>query len=236
MDQQVDLNVPIYGVIDLPFGGIEIWITQSLVFTWIIGGILILFAIIVRIKSKNFKAVPKGLQNVVELAIDTFSNFAISTTGEKLSWLSGWFFSVFVFVFFVNISGIFGVRAPTADWPLPFALALTTFVLIQAVGIRYQGMKYIKGFFAPNFLFFPINLLGELARPISLSFRLFGNVLGGLILLTLLYGLAPMIAQILLPWALHAYFDLISGALQAFIFTVLSLSYLAAVATVEAEA
>ena len=234
MEQQIDVNVPIYGVIEL--GGIDIWITQSLVATWVLGGILILFAIFVRIKSRNFKEVPKGLQNVIELAVDTFSNFAIGTTGEKLSWLSGWFFSVFTFVFFVNISGLFGVRAPTADWPLPFALALTTFILIQFVGMRYQGMKYIKSFFSPNFLFFPINLLGELARPISLSFRLFGNVLGGFILLTLLYGLAPIIAQVLLPWALHSYFDLISGALQAFIFTVLSLSYLAAVATVEPEA
>ena len=140
--REINVNVPIYGIVEL--GGIEIWITQSLVAIWVIGFILIAFAIFVRIKLKNFKEVPKGLQNVIELAIDTFSNFSVGTTGEKLSWLSGWFFSVFLFVFFANIVGLVGVRAPTADWPLPFALALTTFVLIQAVGIKYQGMGYAK--------------------------------------------------------------------------------------------
>ena len=242
MEQEVNLDIPVYGSIEI--GGIQILITQSLVSTWVVGFILILFAVYIRIKLKNFKEVPKGIQNVIELAVDAFSNFATGTTGEKLSWISGWFFSIFVFVFFANIVGIFGVRTPTADWPLPFALALTTFVLIQVVGMKYQGSAYIKGFLAPNFkfnigsilatlLFLPINLLGELARPVSLSFRLFGNVLGGLILLTLLYSIAPVVIQLLLPWALHAYFDLISGALQAFIFTVLSLSYIAAVSTLE---
>ena len=81
----------------------------------------------------------------------------------------------------------------------------------------------------------PLNLIGELARPISLSFRLFGNILAGLILLAVVYNVAPIWMQFVLPAALHGYFDLAIGFLQAYIFCALSLAFIGGAAGLEQE-
>jgi F-type H+-transporting ATPase subunit a len=109
---------------------------------------------------------------------------------------------------------------------MTFPLAFSSFILFQYAGIRHRPKAYLRGIFLePVFVFAPLNVIGELARPISLSFRLFGNVLGGMILLSLLYGIAPIVTRFILPVPLHMYFDLAAGALQAVIFTVLSLVF-----------
>ena len=220
----MNLNVDNLGVIEI--GGIEIWITETLVNTWIIMFILILLAIIIRIKLKNFKVVPRGFQNAVEAVIEMFDNFLTDTLGEKLSYIGPWFFMVFIFLLASCIISIVGLRAPSADWVTTFALALATFVLMVVMGIRHNKGTYIKSLFEPNFVFFPIKILGELAKPISLSFRLFGNMLSGTIILTLYYGLTPLLVQIGIPAILHAFFDVFFGALQAYIFVIISLMYI----------
>jgi F-type H+-transporting ATPase subunit a len=218
-------DVPIHGIVSI--GPIDLWITSTMVVTWVIMAVLITLAIVVRIKLKNFSDKPKGFQNVIEMAVEAFDRLAKSSLGPRVNWLGGWFFTLFVFLVFSNIIGIIpGMRPPTGDWPLPFALALTSFFLIQFSGIRYRGWNYFKEtYLSPHWLFFPINVLGEFSRPISLSFRLFGNILGGLILITLLYVLTPLPTRFLIPVPLHFFFDLAFGALQAFIFTILSLTY-----------
>ena len=220
-----DVDVPIHGVVNI--FGIDLWITNTMVTSWVISGILLLFAIVVRIKLKNFKDKPTGFQNVVEMMVGAFDNFMQSSGTPKVQWLGGWFFTLFAFLIISNIFGILPAqRPPTADWPLPFALALTSFFFIQFAGFRYNGYKYFKGtYLSPHWLFLPINILGEFSRPISLSFRLFGNILGGLILVSLLYGLAPVFVRFAVPVPLHLIFDLAFGALQAFIFTILSLTF-----------
>jgi F-type H+-transporting ATPase subunit a len=168
--------------------------------------------------------------------VETLINFVKGTAGEKLEGLGNWFFMVFLFVLVSNLSGLLTLRPPTADWPTPFAFALVTFCLIQYYGIKYQKGKYIKSFFEPVFFLFPLNIIGELARPISLSFRMFGNILGGMILLSLLYTLVPWYFTLVVPAALHAYFDVVGGALQTYIFCVLSLAFIGAVSVSEGEA
>jgi len=221
----INFDINTYWVVNI--GPIELWITDTLI---VMGGImliLIAFAIVVRIKLRKFQEIPTGFQNFVEFCVETFEGFVETNAGAKLSWVGGWFFTVFAFLLLSNMSGIFSfIRPPTADWSVPLALALITVVLMQAVGIWYRGKDYLKGFLKPMFLFLPMNILSEISRPISLSFRLFGNVLGGMILVSLVYALAPMVLALFLPVILHAYFDIISGALQAFVFTVLSLACL----------
>jgi len=190
-------------------------------------GFLIAFAVIVRIKLRNFKEIPKGFQNVVEALVEMFDNYLQTTVGDKLMFLGNWFFTVFAFVLVSNISGIIpGIRPPTADWSLTLALAIVTFVLIHVMGVKYRKGEYVKSLFQPMFLFFPINVIGELARPISISFRLFGNMLAGLIMMSLLYAMAPLLVRFVFPAALHAYFDLFAGILQTYIFVTLSLSFI----------
>ena len=221
------INIKVYKV--FPIGGIEVWITDTVISTWIIMGLLIAFAIIVRIKIKSFKDVPTGFQNVVEALVEVFENYLRTTVGERLMFLGNWFFTVFIFVLLSNVGGVFpGLRPPTADWSMTIALALVTFVLIHVMAAKYRKMDHLKGLFEPIFIFFPINVIGELARPISISFRLFGNMLGGLILMTLVYSMVPIFIKFGIPAALHVYFDLFAGVLQTYIFVTLSLSFIAA--------
>ena len=228
------MNFNIRNLWGVEIGGTTFWITQTVLNTWIIMGLLIIFAVIVRIKMSKFEEIPTTkFQNIIEALIELFDGFVRQTAGEKLLYLGNWFFMVFSFVLISNLSGMVGFRPPTADWATTFAFALATFTLIQAMGIKYRGFKYIKRFFEPSPVFFPLNLIGELARPISLSFRLFGNVLAGMILLSLLYNLAPIYVRFVIPAALHAYFDLFSGALQTYIFCVLGLTFIGAAATAD---
>jgi len=231
------MNFDVRNLAVVNIGPLEIVITESIVAAWVIMALLIVFAVVVRIKLTKFKDVPTGFQNVIELAIESFEGLVNRSAGPKLAWIGGWFFTVFSFLLVSNLSGLLlFVRPPTADWPIPLGLAIITFLLIQFVGTWYRGWDYVKSLFEPVFLFFPVNVLGELSRPIALSFRLFGNVLGGMILVSLVYGLAPMIVALVLPAVLHLYFDVFAGALQAFIFTVLSLTYLGVASTHSNEA
>lgn len=218
------LNIDNYWVIEIL--GNEIWITETILNTWIIMAILIALAIIARIKLSSFKEIPTGFQNVIESVVEIFDNFVTKNMGKKLSYVGSWFFMVFIFVFSSSLFSTFGLRAPTADFATTFGLAMATFVMMIVLGLRHRKGKYLKSLLEPHFVFFPINLIGELAKPVSLSFRLFGNVLSGTIILTLWYALTPMLLQIGIPAALHTFFDVIIGFLQTYIFVIMSLMYI----------
>jgi len=221
-------------------GGQEVWITTTLVNVWIIMAALISIAIIARViinkRLQSPMKAPTGLQNVVELAIDTFDRFVRNSAGEKFAFLGNWFFAVFALILLSNWSGLVGLRNPTADWALTGMLGIATFFLIHIMGIRYKGLRYIKELFepfipigpikVPNIPFGALNIIGECARPISLSFRLFGNLLAGLILIEVFYGLAGLPWALGVPIILHGFFDVVIGGLQSFVFTVLSLSFI----------
>ena len=224
----MDFNIRVFTIIDV-FGQ-PLWLTESIVNTWIIMAVLITFAVVARIMLRTYTTgAPTGIQNVVETIVEAFDKFARGAAGDKLYFLGGWFFAVFMFALFSNLSGLIPLfRPPTADWSVAFALAMATFLIIQVMAFKYRGAEYFLTMLLKPIpiIFFPMNLIGELARPISLSFRLFGNILAGTILLGLFYGLTPAFVHYVIPAALHLYFDLAMGALQAFIFTVLSLSFI----------
>jgi len=225
----VDFSIEVYGYIPLTSEHV-ILISETTVATWVIMAAMLIFAVVVRIKSRKWVATgkPTGLQNLVELLVDTFQGFFRGSASAKIDYLAPWFFTLLVFLMLSNLIGVIGftgLRNPTADWSVTFPLALTTFVLIQYVGLRYRPRAYIKGLMQPVFLFFPINVIGEFSKAISLSFRLYGNILAGLILMSLLYTLAPLAIRLIAPVPLHMYFDIAAGALQAFIFTVLSMTF-----------
>jgi len=226
----LDFNIKNLWAVEV-FGG-QFWITQTILNTWILMALMISFAVFIRIKLVKFTEVPaSGLQNIIELMIESFDNFVRGSAGDKRVYLGGWFFMVFSFVLISNLSGALGFRPPTADWATTFSFAIVTFMLIQVMGVKYRGMEYIKSFLVPHWVFLPLNLIGELARPISLSFRLFGNILGGMILITLVYNMAPMYVRFVIPSFLHFYFDIFIGALQTYVFCVLSMTFIGVAAT-----
>lgn len=222
----MDFNVRNFAAFEL--FGMEVWLTQSMVNMWIVMAVLIVFAVIVRIKIKYTDS-PKGFQNIVEMMVEAFDRFVRTAAGDRLAFLGNWYFMVFSFVLLSNVGGIF-FRPPTADWAVTFPLAFVSFLLIQAMAFKYNTKEHLKSLVTPSFIFLPLNIIGEIAKPVSLSFRLFGNILAGMILMGLLYNMAPWFVRIGVPVPLHAYFDLAMGALQAYIFTVLGLSFIGAAA------
>ena len=128
-----------------------------------------------------------------------------------------------------NISGLVGLRPPTADYGTTFALALITFFMIRICKVKHQSAKQIwEGVCSPLPpwlpIWAPINVISEIAIPISLSLRLFANVLSGTVIMALVYGLLGGIA-VVWPAALHVYFDLFSGAIQTYVFCMLTMTY-----------
>ncbi len=202
--------------------GNEVLITQTVTTTWFIMGLLTLVSIIL---TKGLALVPGKKQVVAEVIVDGIYNLTSTTMGKKFEKFAPYIGTLMLYIGFANISGLFGLRPPTADLNTTLALALMTFVLIHAVGVKSKGVGgYLKGFLEPMPFLLPLNILGELANPISLSFRLFGNIVGGLIIMTLVYtGLGKF--AVLVPAALHAYFDLFAGLLQSFIFAMLTMVF-----------
>lgn len=208
------------------FLGTDFRITYTIMNTWIIMAILILFAIIVRIKLSKFKAVPEsGFQNFVETIVDSMENFVKSNMGEKYAYFGNWFFGIFVFILFANLFGLLGFRAPTADLATTACMGFSTFFLIHFMGIIKGKGKYFKSYLEPVPFLLPMNIISELATPVSLSFRLFGNILGGTIIMGLVYTL-PAYFKVGIPAVLHVYFDVFAGCLQTFIFVMLSMAFI----------
>lgn len=206
--------------------GHEVWITQTVVTTWFIMLVLILIALILRIKMKNYKLKPEGSQNVVEFAIEMMDDFVKSAMTEKYAYFGNWFFGVFVFILVSNLSGLLGFRAPTADLCTTAAIGFTTFFLIHFMGIKKGKGGYFKGYFEPIPVMFPMNIISELATPISLSFRLFGNILGGSIIMGMIYLALPVYASVGIPAVAHVYFDVFAGCIQTVIFVMLSMTFI----------
>lgn len=224
VEEQSFMNNTLY---EIPFFGMKIGITETIQNTWILMGALVFLALLVRLRLKKFQAIPSGIQNFIEFVVESFTSFTKSTMGAHNRKFAAFYMSMFLFIMVANLSGLLALRPPTADIATTFALSLTTFFMIHFFGIKTQGLgNYLKGFFKPMFLLFPINLIGELAIPVSLAFRLFGNILGGAIIMALVYSIPFWPIQALgLPAVLHTYFDVFAGLIQAFIFVMLSMTF-----------
>lgn len=184
---------------------------------------------------------PKGILLYAIMYVEAMLSITVPVMGEKYGRkMAAYIGSVFIYILISNWSGLLGFNAPTANYSVTLALALITWVAVQVVQIKENGVSgYVKGFFEP-FAFFVIpNIFGTIAPLISLSLRLFGNVLSGTIIMTLLYsftgwvsGLIPVVGQFnfvgvfIAPW-IHLYFDLFSGFLQAFLFVSLTTIFIA---------
>lgn len=220
----LDVEARVYGHIKV--AGLDIWITQTVVTTWIFMAVILIAALILRSKIKNYKDKPEGSQNVVELIIESMTSFVITAMGEKNVKFANWFFGVFVFVLMSNLSGLLGFRAPTADLCTTLAIAMATFFLIHFMGIKTGKGSYFKGYLEPFPIMLPMNIISELAKPVSLSFRLFGNILGGMIIMGLLYALTPIWLRFGIPAVLHIYFDAFASCIQTVIICMLSMIFI----------
>lgn len=224
-----NIDFMIHGIFSVNFFGQKVWITTSHACILIIMAIMVIFAVIANRKLKKVKEVPDGFQNIIELIVEMLDKMVESTMGKWAPKFVNYISTIFIFILMSNISGLFGLRPPTADYGTTLALAIITFFMIWINKFRHQKLKTIWSDMCsplPPWLpiWLPINLVSELAVPVSLSLRLFANVLSGTVIMALVYGLLRVIA-LAWPAALHVYFDLFSGAIQTYVFCMLTMTY-----------
>ncbi len=224
---QNEVSFGVNGFLRYRFLGQEVWLTTTHISLLIVMLVLIVFALIANraIRKADPEKAPGAFLNVIELLVETVDNLTKTNMGAKHGLkFSNYIGTLFAFVLLANISGLFGLRPPTADYGVTLGLALITFVLIHYNGFKYQKMAHITNLFKPVLLT-PINIIGEIATPLSMSLRLFGNVVSGTVMMGLIYGLLGKVALIW-PSALHAYFDLFSGAIQTYVFSLLTMVFI----------
>ncbi|HIR50523.1 MAG TPA: F0F1 ATP synthase subunit A [Candidatus Avoscillospira avicola] len=225
-------------VLELAFGvkergsfNVEIWaervdvggfsLSMTVVYTWIIMAALTLVAVILRLTViPRMQETPKGAQNVLEIMVENLVKYTKSNVGDLGNNLPAYLFTVAAFMVGSAILELFGVRAPTSDITMTFSMALITFVLINYYGLKVKGvggrLKRYRN---------PMNLVSDLAIPVSLACRLFGNMLGGLIVMDLLYFAMGSYA-VAVPSVVGLYFNVFHPLIQAFIFVTLTLTFI----------
>ncbi len=218
----------IHGVLKYHAFGQELWISDTTVGAWIVTAALLVFACFVRKKLKNVSEsdTPGLFQSGLEIAMEALENMTQGIMGANSRRFINYIGTIFLFILLCNVSGLFGLRAPTADFGVTFLLGLFTFFIVNYQGIKNRGFGHITSLFKPIPILFPINLIGEIANPISISLRLFANLLSGVIIIGLWYGMMPWFAKIAIPAALHVYCDLFSGAIQTYVFCMLTMVYI----------
>ena len=226
-----DVDVGITGFVSYELFGQTLYLTTTHVGLVIILLAFVVFALVANraLKKADPYKSPSGLVNVLEMLVEMLDNLTKENMGEKHGWkFSNYIGTLFAFILVCNISGLLGLRAPTADYGTTLGLALITFVLIHYNGFKYQKMRHITDLFHPIVLS-PINIIGEFATPLSMSLRLFGNILSGTVMLGLIYGLLPKLLLFFISpimGVLHAYFDGFSGAIQTYVFCMLTMVFI----------
>lgn len=226
---QKEVDFMIHGVFQYELFGQKLWITTTHVCMLIVLLGILAFALVVNYKVR--RADPRqeatGILNIAEFMVEKLDGIVKGTMGEKrYRPFVNYIDTIFIFIFLSNISGIFGLRPPTADYGVTFPLAVITFILIHYNQFKHQKVKgVIQGLCEPWPFWLPINLISEFAVPVSLSLRLFANILSGTAIMALIYTLLSKFA-IIWPAALHVYFDLFSGAIQTYVFCMLTMTYI----------
>lgn len=179
---------------------------------------------------------PRGVVLLCILYVQAICSLTEPVMGKKKGrMMAAYIGAVFLFILASNWSGLLNLSNPTANFSVTLSLALITWIWIQAAKMKTNGLKgYFSDFFKPFFFFAIPNFFGTIAPLISLSLRIFGNVLSGSIIMTLLYSFTAWTSSyipaiggfdffgvVIAPW-LHIYFDIFSGFIQAFLFISLS--------------
>lgn len=221
-----DIDFMIHGVFPYEFFGHTVWITTTHICLLIVMMVILGFAVAARIAMSRAAEVPGAFQNVVETVVEKLDGMERAVMGKNAIRFANYIGTVFIFILLCNFSGLFGLRPPTADYGVTLPLGLMTFTLIHFNKLRHKKLKgALQELMDPWPIWAPINIIGYVAVPISLSLRLFANILSGVVIMAMVYGLLRFIA-IGWPAALHVYFDLFSGAIQTYVFCMLTMTYI----------
>jgi len=202
-------------------------LSYTVIYTWIAMAVLIIGAIIIRLTVfKKPKDTPGGAQNVVELIVETVSNYTNAQAHGTGEFLCSYILTIGALLVMSAFLELFRLRPPTSDITMTFSLAFMTFLLINIYGIKRKGVfGRIKSLASPTPLVFPFRIVSDMAIPVSMACRLFGNMLGGMIVIDLLY-MALGSNAVGIPSVLGLYFNAFHPLIQTFIFVTLTLTFI----------
>ena len=197
--------------------------SDTLLITWLIIGLLLTFTVLA---TRRRGMVPGPWQHLSELLVSWIKELCVDALGEQ--WGKRYYplvCALFIFLLLCNWIGLVPfMEEPTKDLNTTLGLGIMGFLISHGTAIKVKGFKnYITEYFKPIFFMMPLNVVGELAKVISISFRLFGNIMGGSIIIIVVSYLAY---GLILPPFLYAFFGLFVGTIQAFVFTMLTLVYI----------
>jgi F-type H+-transporting ATPase subunit a len=207
LESKISFVIPIFNGIPVP---------NSVVVTW---GIMAFLMILTLIFVRNLKLVPTRSQVVVETIVGGITNFFEDILGEEGKRYIPYLGTVAIYIGCANVIGLFGFTPPTKDLNVTAGLAIMSIFLIEYSGIHAHGRKgWLKSFAEPMPILAPINILELFIRPLSLCMRLFGNILGGFVVMELIKIVMPAI----IPIPFSFYFDIFDGVIQAYVFVFLT--------------
>jgi F-type H+-transporting ATPase subunit a len=196
---------------------------EVVIMTWIVFALLIMFGLFACYKRR---LLPRPIQVLGELIVSLLYGLTEDALGKELAkTYAPLICALFMFLLLSNWLGIIPhLEEPTKDLNTTFGLGIMGFFIAHYAGIKSKGFKvYIKEYFQPIFFMMPLNVIGELAKIVSISFRLFGNIMGGSIIILVISNL---IYSLVLPPFLYGFFGLFVGTIQAFVFTMLTVVYI----------
>jgi F-type H+-transporting ATPase subunit a len=217
--------------IPLPAGK-SIDINETVLVTWVVMAILIIASLLL---TRKLREVPKGGQVFLEWAIEFCNNFSKEHFGSRARVYGPFIGTVFLFLLtanvipaisplsitLFNIEPPFAIKPPARDINFTAALSILTILIVLIGGLRVRGFKgWAKNLLHPVPMMLPFNLLEYIIRPVSLCLRLFGNILGGYIIMLLVEQALPI--PFAVPAALSLYFDFFDGLIQAVVFAFLT--------------
>jgi len=193
------------------------------IYSWFAILLLIIFAVLA---TRKIDMVPTKAQNFFEIVISGMEEFMVDITGEEGRWFFPIIATIFIYIAVCNLMGLVtGFFSPTASINTTVSCAIPVFLFTHFIGIKYHGIKYIKHFLGPVWwlipIILPIEIIGHLARVLSLSFRLFGNITGHELVLAILFMLAGAFFAPLPIMAMGIFVAFV----QAFVFFLLSIMY-----------
>lgn len=202
---------------------------KTLVMTWIV---MVIVALVGYIATRNLSLDKPGrLQVCIESIYEFLKGLIYDniTSEKRAASMVTFIVSLFTFLWISNLLGLVPtMMSPTADINTTFGLALMVFFMTQVLGFKDKGLKHLKHFVEPFPFFLPLVIVEELAKPITLAFRLFGNIYAGEVLIAVLLGMIPLIPTLLGGFTASVIwlaFSIFVGTVQAFIFSMLTIAY-----------
>lgn len=237
LGEELMKSLEIETVFTINVAGHRIPVTETVVVSWVAMALLIIAALLV---TRNLKRIPRGFQTLLEAGIEFLNKFSKQQFGKRAKIFSPYIGTLFLFLLAANIlpaitppfafgkDPVFDIKPPTRDINVCAALALVSVLLMLSSGLAARGPGgWAKNLLRPIPVMLPFNLLEYIIRPLSLCLRLFGNILGGFIIMTLInIALAGAIKfSLVIPIPLSLYFDFFDGFIQALVFTFLTTLY-----------